>query len=577
MQSPMTECLEIGGNLLCVNHDLVWAGMTMAMIAAVAALAWWRMRTARPTTATRVVRRATAWTAVMLAIVGAAWTAGGLRGAPSDPVQAQATTGVTGALAAFILLSLIGYLFHRNDDNIIRGTRTITARQLRRRTRRERGDIAIGGVRLPRRVEPLHLLVTGSTGTGKSVCIQDILDAIGDRGDRAIVDDAGGIFVTHYFDPNRGDVIANPLDARGVRWSPLAEMRGPWDADIIASSIVPDAEGEAREWHKYAQSMTSAILMHCWQHDLKNKDIFHLACAAGVEELRQALFGSPVIGMLQDGNDKMIASIRGIVSSHIMPYKYLDPDAGTDAWSLRAFIENDECKGWVFLPYRDDQLATLRPMIACMIDIACKALLSMPPSDDRRIWLMLDECASLGKVTSLIDYLTKARKAGGRAVIGLQSVAQLRDAYGRDGAQILMSCLSSQLILRCPDPETAQVMSRMIGDRQVTRVTGGATSQLAIAGIGRQGVGWTEQIAIDAAVMPAELQRMPALRGWLAIAGYPPALVTLRPRRRQARAAAWVARDDLIARPAPALPPAGGDAGQQQEQEPPPPQQDQPY
>ncbi len=563
---------------LSPTPQLLAGGMGAMAMALGMGWAWRGLRTARPGVGTLAARRATAGGAVLLAAVGAGWAWQGLAGAPTtDTLATLLATAVLATVATTMTVALITYLFHRNDDNIIRGTRTITARQLRRRTRRERGDIAIGGVRLPRRVEPLHLLVTGSTGTGKSVCITEILDAIANRGDRAIVADAGGIFLSHYLNPGRGDVIANPLDARGVRWSPLAEMRGPWDADIIASSIVPDAEGEAREWHKYAQSMTSAILMHCWQNDLKNKDIFHLACAAGVEELKQALFGSPVVGMLQDGNDKMIASIRGIVSSHIMPYKYLDPDAGTDAWSLRAFIENDECKGWVFLPYRDDQLATLRPMIACMIDIACKALLSMPPSDDRRIWLMLDECASLGKVTSLIDYLTKARKAGGRAVIGLQSVAQLRDAYGRDGAQILMSCLSSQLILRCPDPETAQVTSRMIGDRQVTRVTGGATSQLAIAGIGRQGVGWTEQIAIDAAVMPAELQRMPALRGWLAIAGYPPALVTLRPRRRQARAAAWVARDDLIARPAPALPPAGGDAGQQQEQEPPPPQQDQPY
>ena len=46
--------------------------------------------------------------------------------------------------------------------------------------------------------------------------------------------------------------------------------------------------------------------------------------------------------------------------------------------------------------------------------------------------------ASLGRVQGLSDGLTKGRKYGLCAMMGLQSISQLRDVYGKDGAQTLL-------------------------------------------------------------------------------------------------------------------------------------------
>jgi type IV secretory pathway TraG/TraD family ATPase VirD4 len=97
------------------------------------------------------------------------------------------------------------------------------------------------------------------------------------------------------------------------------------------------------------------------------------------------------------------------------------------------------------------------------------ATLSLPADRVRRRWLMLDEVASLGRVQSLSDALTKGRKYGLCSIMGLQSVSQLRDVYGKDGAQTLLSCLSSQLILRANDPETAEYASQHLGECEVLR------------------------------------------------------------------------------------------------------------
>jgi type IV secretory pathway TraG/TraD family ATPase VirD4 len=45
-------------------------------------------------------------------------------------------------------------------------------------------------------------------------------------------------------------------------------------------------------------------------------------------------------------------------------------------------------------------------------------------------------------------------------VSGLQTIAQLRDTYGHDEAQTLLSCLSTKLVMAAGDGETPSI-SRM--------------------------------------------------------------------------------------------------------------------
>ncbi|MDA8256590.1 MAG: DUF853 family protein [Betaproteobacteria bacterium] len=426
----------------------------------------------------------------------------------------------------------------------LRGARLVDGPTLQKILKNEAADLTIGGQKFPARIENLHLLITGATGTGKSVAISEMLDAIQERGDRVFLSDSGGNALKHYYSPERGDVVLNPLDARAVSWSPLAEMAQAWDADLLAKSIVPDGEGSSKEWNGYAQAVASAILKHCWNLDLNNAEIFRLAVVADIGELREifAFAGTPAQALVAEGNERMFGSIRGIVGTYLTPFQYLDPAAGKNAWSLKKFVEDDRAKGWLFFNFRDDQLATLAPVIAAMTDVVSKSILSLDADPSRRFWLVLDEFASLGKVTSILDFLTKARKAGGRAIIGIQTVAQLRSAYGRDDAQTLLSCLSSQLVLRCPDPETADLMSRMLGEEQIVRQVGSGGESKKILEATTTTENWQEQVATERVVMPAELQNLPDLRGVLNLAGnIPAAPVQLQPIDRPKIAETYVA------------------------------------
>ena len=422
-----------------------------------------------------------------------------------------------------------------------RGAEVTDARTLSRRTKKNSGGITIAGVPIPAECEPLHFLVSGSTGSGKSVAISEILDGANERADaddRALIADVGGQFCERFFDKSRGDIIINPLDGRDVGWSPLAEMRERHDAIRIARAIVPDGHGSSKEWNGYAQLFVSSMLECAYDNNLRNAELQEMALYSNSAELRKRLEKYPVRQMLEESNEKMLASVRGIVATYCEPFRFLNPDIGADGFSIRDFVQGNS-GGWVFLTVRDDQMFSLRTLISTIVDVATVGILARNPGDgDARFWLVLDELASFGKITGLNDFLTKARKYGGRGVIGIQSVAQLREIYGRDGAQTLLANLSNALILRTVDAETAEELSRWIGERQLYR------ENISQSESARSVLSQTKSVSLrlekERAVLPSEIQALPSLSGYLSLAGdWPTARVQLQPRNRPQRAPAF--------------------------------------
>ena len=96
----------------------------------------------------------------------------------------------------------------------------------------------IAGVPYPERAETRHTIVSGTTGSGKTVLISDLVSQIRARGERCVLYDKMGSYTRAFFDPER-DVLLNPLDARSPRWSPFFEARSPRDFDTMAAALIP--------------------------------------------------------------------------------------------------------------------------------------------------------------------------------------------------------------------------------------------------------------------------------------------------------------------------------------------------
>ena len=205
----------------------------------------------------------------------------------------------------------------------------------------------------------------------------------------------------------------------------------------------------------------------------------------------------------------------------------LDQAVGADGFSIRDFISDQS--GWLFVSFKQSQRDALRPLIAAAIDIASRAVLDLPPaagsrSDQARTWFVLDELPLLGRISSLVTLLTNGSKHGASAIVGLQTVAQLRETYGQHQAQTVLATLGTWLTLRVSDPETADYMSRNIGDEEIRRVvSSGGTSSKSLEFGSQTSENWGEQYTTQRVVLPSELQNLPDLCGYLNIAGPVPA------------------------------------------------------
>ena len=163
-----------------------------------------------------------------------------------DEVFASALLGARASLAVIAAFLLIFWYrgYQLNRARRIRGAELVSARELRRRVRPARllpgrpTPYRVAGVPYPERAETKHTIVSGTTGSGKTVLISDLVDQIRSRGERCVIYDKMGTYTRAFFDPAR-DVLMNPLDARAPRWSPFLEARSPRDFDMMAAALIP--------------------------------------------------------------------------------------------------------------------------------------------------------------------------------------------------------------------------------------------------------------------------------------------------------------------------------------------------
>lgn len=83
-------------------------------------------------------------------------------------------------------------------DNKLRGSQCVTAVELRKTLKRKRvaSKIEISGLPLVKNTETQHILITGTTGAGKTNMLNELLPQIRMHGQRAIIVDVTGSFVT---------------------------------------------------------------------------------------------------------------------------------------------------------------------------------------------------------------------------------------------------------------------------------------------------------------------------------------------------------------------------------------------
>lgn len=382
-------------------------------------------------------------------------------------------------------------------------------------------NLTLAGWPVPWVDETKHFKVLGTTGTGKSTAIREVLRGALLRGDRAVIADPDGSYQKRYYTPERGDQLLNPFNPQAARWDLFAEIQQLHDADQLARSLIPDYLGPDQNWRNYARTFVTAVLRQL--HRAGEADLaklYWLLVMAPAEDLKHLLAATPAGPFLGEDNGKFFESVRSVTTVHVAALEHLARQESGTPLSIRNWIRDG--KGVLFLPYRAGDLAALRHVISTWMRVAMFEVMNADEGD-QKLWFVVDELDALGAIDGLKDALARLRKFGGRCILGFQSIAQVRGTYGDPEAQTIVENCGNTLILRCSASErggTAEFASRLIGKREVLRRTH-SESGPRLFSKAESSRTVTEQYVTEDAVMPSEIEQLPDMTGYLKLASRP--------------------------------------------------------
>jgi type IV conjugative transfer system coupling protein TraD len=434
------------------------------------------------------------------------------------------------------------------EDEYIRGAKLLDGSQLEKLIIEDdkASKITIGGTPTIRGGEMLHTIISGAVGTGKSVSIIEILESVRKQGKRAIVYDPTGEFTEIFYREGK-DVVLNPIDARSPNWNLWREIRSDFDYRTFATALVQVKSKTDPFFEQSARIVAEELFKRLAQTgDATNKAVYDAAGRLSIQDLHSLLKGTSAANLIDPAGERTALSVRSSLLNAMNAFRYLHDDGG--AFSIRGWTEKSDDDSWLFIPSRKDQHEAIKPLITLWLEIAIRGVMNLPPIREPRFWLVVDELPSLQKIEALQTAVTETRKYGLCGVFGIQSVSQMREIYGKDGAQTIMGMCQTWVVLRVADPETAQYLSDTLGKADMQEKDESLSFGVDST---RDGTNLGSRRMERVIVMPSEIQHLPDLHGFMRVPGpYPVARIALQFKDRQKLAEPFVLRHGAVIEPA---------------------------
>ncbi len=423
---------------------------------------------------------------------------------------------VGGGVVVLLFLGLGVFIWRTGTqqrmEKHVRGSWLVELKEFRRLMKAHKliGDLNVANVPLVKGNETSHVMVTGTSGAGKTNAIYALQRCIRARGERAIVFSASPDFIRGFFREGK-DLVLSPFDQRCPSWRLWDDCPNDYDYDMIAAAMIPDPVHLPDPfWNTAARSVVSSLTREMGRRGERDIGrLLELLALVPLSELHAYLKHTEGGAQLDPESEKPALSIRTTAVTYARAFRYI-PQGGAP-FNIRQWVAAAESDSWVFLHATDSQMASVRPLLSMWLEIFTNALLDLPESRTRRIWLILDELPSLQKIPSLDSFLARARKHGGCGAISFQTISQLRDRYGRDGAQTIAGLCSNWFCMRQPDQETAEWVAKSFGQTEVLEANQGVSYGASEV---RDGVSLSNTRKVRPLLLDSEISCLPDLHGY---------------------------------------------------------------
>ncbi|WP_165379542.1 type IV secretion system DNA-binding domain-containing protein [Rickettsiales endosymbiont of Peranema trichophorum] len=374
---------------------------------------------------------------------------------------------------------------------------------------------SVAGVPYPPGGETEHLMLCGTTGTGKTVILKDLIRQIKERGDKALIYDYTGAFISGYYEPDK-DIIINPFDKRSKAWCLLKETEHEAEFETIAEALIGtnDAVNDPF-WPNGARLIFSELCkLQIRNGNFSTQDLYnHLLLPTGT--LHDVLERTLVKNFTDPAAEKTTLGLLMLMTTYLKGLQYIKNDGSND-FSIKRWLLDPEARNIVFLSSRASLHNSIQPLISGMMDIAVNNLGELPLGNKKKIWLIFDEIASLNYLPSLERGLTVSRNFGGCFVISLQSISQLTKRYGPNDTETIASNCSNKIILKTGNNETAKWASQVLGTQEIEEYKEGLSYG---AHRMRDGVNLSKNRIERRIALPSEMISLPRFTGYAAMTG----------------------------------------------------------
>ncbi|WP_431470123.1 type IV secretion system DNA-binding domain-containing protein [Sphingosinithalassobacter sp. LHW66-3] len=399
----------------------------------------------------------------------------------------------------------------------------------------------LAGVSWPWRREQSHTMLVGTTGTGKTVALTELVDEIRERGERAVIFDLTGAFIETFYEADR-DIILNPLDARCPAWSVFNDCASRAEFHSAAESLVPhDGGGSEQFWVLAARTMFVETCIKLAEEGRgTNEALADELMNADLSDLHRLLEDTMAGPITTPSAAKMAESVRAVFNVNAKAMQMLPSDG--EPFSIRKWVRGTCERGsLLFLSARYVDMSVLSQLLTLWLDTAINTLMTGRRTRDLKLWFLIDELGALHRLPSLEKGLQTARNFGGAIVTGVHAFAKLKEVYGENMAMTLSSLARTKLILATADRETATWCSDVVGHREVREMEEGYSYGYNNA---RDAVSLTPRRQVVPLLLPDEFMELPSLTGFIKFPdGFPAAPVTLLPCDRPRLAEGFIARE----------------------------------
>lgn len=413
-----------------------------------------------------------------------------------------------------------------------RGMQLLSQKQISLYTKNKPHVLSIGNINIPTDTECKHILVFGASGSGKSVLLSQFLNQINTYSQKYndkrhyIITDVKPEFVGKF--AKSDDYIFCPFDKRSISWSIFNDIDDISDYDSFASILFEQEGAKDPFWGLAAGSIFADGLKYLDLQERKtNQDILEFF-KQPAEDLTEAINSLPstLITSKQYLNapDNTFASILATLASGLRPFMHLkDSTENNAAFSFKQYIreEYQRTDGTIpnlYLLVPANRQRIMAPLLSLVMDIMINEALTLPESQNCRLYFIIDEIGSVNKIQLLPDLITKGRSYGISILALTQDPGLLREKYGPQVMQSFLNNFGTQIVLRINDAATAKELADNFGVEEIIEYK----ESIQLPQNGNPIPSISQDTTTKSLILPSQLQSLPPFKGYGKILGFNP-------------------------------------------------------